>query len=166
MGEIGKLDLKKIGVRDYGCGIPVFLSRMVPDQKYKMDRIPLYKLDKNNRPIRTIFFLEGTLTCKGPGKFYFELRPKFGKDFPSNADIKVYGSEISPVRLIRNGVPVQVAGLPFEAPPEIDKVTFLVTTDGSNDAPKVLFAILRNIPPESSNDDNPTIPTGLPVPQD
>jgi len=166
MSEIGKLGLKKVSVRDDGYGVPVFLSRMVSGQKYKIDRFPLYKLNEDNRPIRTNLFLEGTLTCKDPGKFYLELRAKFGKFPPLNADIKVYGSEISPVRLIRNGIPVQVAGLPFEAPSEKDKVTFIISTDGTNDAPKVLFAVLRNIPAESSNDDNPTIPTGLPVPQD
>ena len=146
MSELGKVGLRKFSVIGNGCSLPVFLSTMVPGQKRPIDRLPLFKLDEDNHPVPTKYFLQGTLTCKEPGKFFIELRAKFGKNPPRYADIKVYRSEMDPVRMIRNGTPVQVVGLPFGMPSREDGISFLVTTDGSNDAPKNLFAVIKNVP--------------------
>lgn len=165
MTYIGRTRLRRISISG-GIGLPVYLSRMAPPDKYNINRLPLYKLARvgeKTRFVITRFLLMGTLECKDKGKFFFKMRADFGENPPSSAKIMVKETQHS-VTLVRNGAPVQTAGLPFGIPPGKDKVVFQITAWGSDETPETFYAALRNAKPETIDDDEPPTPHGLPVP--
>lgn len=150
MSAIGQVGLKRVGIKDKGVGLPIYLNRMAPREKYE-NRLPLYKLCKQGEKTRfviTRFFLTVIIECNTPGKFVLKVRANFGENPPRSAEIRVDKTD-NFVTLVNNNMPLQVAGLPFEVPPEKDRVVFLITTKGSNDVSQNFYAILRNIKTDS-----------------
>ena len=122
-----------------------------PRQKPKIKKLPLYTINENGQRESTSFFLEIKILRQESGGFYLEMSVNFGKRPPQAANIEAYGSDLPPSRLVMKGKPLQEIGFPIELSPEKDKVTLVISTDGSNNVPKKLFAELKNKSLEAAN---------------
>jgi len=162
--KLGGVRLKQRPVRSDEPGISLLLSNLRPGNRLYIQCLPLQRLDKDLRLVRTEYFLKGELECKDEGRFFFRVRANFGKKKFEDAILSVKGSGDATASLIWKGRVCQVTGLPINVPAEKEKVVLEVFTVEANGDQNKFFAVLRNTPPKIEGEDNePTIPFGFPV---
>jgi len=162
--RLGGVKLKRLPVRADEPGVSLLLSNLRPGTRKYVPCLPLQQLDKSRRLVKTDYFLEGELECKGESRFFFRVRADFCKKKFENVTLSVLGSREATASLIWKGKPCQVTGLPIKVPQEKEKVVLEVLAVDSNGDQSKFFAVLRNTPPKIEGDDSePTIPFGFPV---